>query len=55
VHHELERLGVDLVDQCVEPLDLSLGVGRVAQYAEGNLAWRQRGQRRRAAGEQQEY
>jgi hypothetical protein len=52
VHHERERLRVDLVDQPVKPLDLRVGVGRVAQNAEGELARRQR-RERRAAGEQQ--
>jgi hypothetical protein len=52
VHHELERLRVHLVDQPVETLDFELGIGRVAEDGEADLA---RGQRRerRAAREQQ--
>jgi hypothetical protein len=43
VRHEFERLGVDLVDQPVEPFHLELGIGSVAEDAEAELA---RGQRR---------
>jgi hypothetical protein len=53
VHDEGERLGVDLVDQPVEPLDLRFGVRRVAQDAEAELARRQRRQRRATRGEQE--
>ena len=49
VHHELERLRVHLVDQPVEPLDLGIGVGRIAQHAERELARRHR-RKWRAAG-----
>jgi hypothetical protein len=53
VHHEGERLGVDLIDQPVEPLDLRFGVRRVAQDAEAELVRRQRRQRRATRGEQE--
>jgi hypothetical protein len=52
VHHELERLGVDLVDQPLEPLDLGPGVGRVTEDTEAKLAGGQR-RERRAARQQQ--
>jgi hypothetical protein len=52
VHHELERLGVDLVDQPVEPLDLELGIGRVAEDAEADLTRGQRRERTAARREQ---
>jgi hypothetical protein len=48
VHHEFQRLGVDLVDQPVEPLDLVRGVGRVAEDAEADFTRGQRGERRAA-------
>jgi hypothetical protein len=52
VHHKVERLRVHLVDQPVETLDFELGIGRVAEDAEADLA---RGQRRKrcAARDQQ--
>jgi hypothetical protein len=52
VHHEFQRLGIDLVDQPVEPLDLEVGVGGVAEDAEAKLAGGQR-RERRAARQQQ--
>jgi hypothetical protein len=53
VHHEGERLAVDLLDQPVEALDLRLRIGRIAEQAERQLARRQRLERR-AAGQQRE-
>jgi hypothetical protein len=52
VHYEFQRLRVHLVDQPVETLDFELGIGRVAEDAEADLA---RGQRRKrcAARDQQ--
>ena len=38
MHHESERLGVEVVDQQVEPPRLGFGVGRVAEQAEGEAA-----------------
>jgi hypothetical protein len=51
VHHELERLGIDLVDQPLEALDLEVGVGGVAEDAEADLA---RGQRRKRRAPRQQ-
>jgi len=48
VHDELERLCVHLVDQPLEALDLSGGVGYVAEDAEGDVARGERRQRRAA-------
>ncbi|HSA69341.1 MAG TPA: hypothetical protein VLF65_07015 [Burkholderiales bacterium] len=52
MHYEFQRLRVHLVDQPVETLDFELGIGRVAEDAEADLA---RGQRRKrcAARDQQ--
>jgi hypothetical protein len=50
--HESQRLGVDLIDQPVEALDLQVGIGRVAQDTEAELPRGQR-RKRRAAREQQ--
>ncbi|HET9352043.1 MAG TPA: hypothetical protein VFO02_12035 [Burkholderiales bacterium] len=52
MHYELERLRVHLVDQPVETLDFELGIGRVAEDAESDLARRQR-RKRCAARDQQ--
>jgi hypothetical protein len=48
VHDELERLRVDLADRDVEPLDLGIGVGHVAEEREGGGAGRDRRERRAA-------
>ena len=52
VHHELQRLCVDLVDQPVESLDLELGIGCVAEDAEAELTRGQRRERPAARREQ---
>jgi len=50
VSHEEQLLGVDIVDQAVEPLDLGRGVGRIAEQSERDAAG---GRLRRAAREQE--
>jgi hypothetical protein len=52
VHYEFQRLRVHLVDQPVETLDFELGIGRVAEDAEGEFPAGQR-RERRAAGKQE--
>jgi len=49
VHHERERLAVEIVDQEFEALGFALGVGRIAHQGEADAARRDR--LRRAAGE----
>jgi hypothetical protein len=42
VHDEAERLGIEIVDQAPEPLDFSLGVGRVTEQRKGVAVRRRR-------------
>jgi hypothetical protein len=43
VHHELERLGVHLVDHAIQARDLARRVGHVPEHAEGVLPGGKRG------------
>ena len=53
MHHEGQRLRVDLVDHALQALRFELGIRRVAQHAERGLG-RTRHLRVRAAAEQDE-